>query len=120
MRDERTSSRPSLDPHGYFPTCADETCLNDADRREAIISNVAQPRDWMQYVTAEEWQEIEEEIAEIERTKSPYFFSTRAPRDCSNKRQELAQRGVFRSFARERYANGLAIWYGDGQPPWAR
>ena len=118
-------NRPTRLPlHGYQPLVVDEDCLTPVDCREAILEAVAHPGDWMGYVTQQERKNLEVELAEfmkqeqIRRSTTPNVIHVGEPGEISAKRQDLPRRGMFRAFARNRYADGRRFWYGDGVPPW--
>jgi len=102
----------------------DENCLTGEDCRQAVIDVVAEPRDWKSHVSKEEWQQYENELAEIERQEkirrhnTPNVVYLGEPPAIRDKHLELVQRASFRAYACAKY--GGSIWYGDGPPPWER
>jgi hypothetical protein len=121
-RDDRL--RFSIDPHGYQPLVVDEDCLSDVERREVIVDAVARPYDWKRHMTRQEWGKLEKELAEIrrqreiERRNTPSFVCAVGSSGPSDIELEFVRRGSYRTFARDKYAGGQRIWYGDGVP-WA-
>jgi hypothetical protein len=117
------NNRPArLSLHGYQPMVVGEDCLSVADVREALFDVVANPRDWKEHVSQQEWETLEKELAEIqrqaeiERSSTPNVFYCGEPPEMEKKRQALVQRGSLRAFARAKYAAGQGIWYGDLVP----
>jgi hypothetical protein len=105
-------------PHGYECLLVDEDCLSEADCREVIFDNVVHPRDWNCHVTQRERETLEEKLKAIEKSRSPYiYYPAGESAGQLDARAELARRGTFRAFAREKYGNGHGVWYGD-RPPW--
>lgn len=115
MHDHR-SPRPTYDPHGYQPLVVDENCLSNEDCREAVLEAFEHPGDWKSYLTPNELEELEKALIEIEASKSPYIFYVGEPPEMSSTRAEAARLGMFRAFARDKYAGGYGIWFGDGVP----
>jgi hypothetical protein len=112
-----TSLATSLDPHGYHPVIVGEDCLDETDRKQALVAGLAQPRDWNTYLTAQERDSMEAAVAEIERCRSPFCMATGESTESKRARAGMAQLGLFRWFARSKYSNGQEIHYGD-RVPW--
>ncbi len=113
-------SRPFMDPHGYAVIGVDETRLSESDRRAALEEGFTSPQDWRRYLTPEELQALDKSLAEAEQSESEYFYHPPGY-ESPQKREKLfeaARLGLFRAYARAKYANGGRYWYGDGVP-WA-
>ena len=103
--------RPSIDPHGYHPIEVDEHCLDNQDCREAVLDAFERPCDWTKYLTGVELKKFQADLDTIDNVKSP--FESLRRRD---KQAEMSRLGLFRAFARQKYAGGHRYWYGDGEP----
>jgi hypothetical protein len=116
MSYQQARSRRLIDPHGYQPLVINENVLNHDDHLEALTGPNARPCDWKSYLTPAEIESYEKAIAEIKRNRSPYWFGPAELPAVEQKRFEMVRLGVLRAFARDKYANGRRIWYGDGVP----
>ena len=116
MLPDNRLSQPSYDPHGYQPLAIDENCLTAADCREAILEAVDRPCDWTSYLTQSELKAIQKSLEAAAKHKSSYIFGSGEPYEIGDNRLEMAQLGTFRAHARNRYAGGRRIWFGDGVP----
>jgi hypothetical protein len=112
----RANPHRSFDPHGYQPLVIDENVLNYDDRLEALTGPTVRPCDWKSYLTPAEIESFERAIAEIKRNRSPYWFGPAELPSVEEKKFEMTRLGVLRAFARDKYANGRRVWYGDGVP----
>jgi hypothetical protein len=106
----------SFDPHGYECVFVDENCLTDGDARAAIVDAVAHPDDWMSFLTHQERKALAMALDEIEKNISPFFYCPGEMPAMTEKQAEFARRGMFRAYARQAYAGGHGIWYGDNVP----
>ncbi len=111
-----TQTRESLDPHGYQPLVVDEHVLSEEDRIEAITSPALKRQDWSSYLTPAEIQAFERAIKEIQRNRSPYWIGPSELPAVEELRFERHRLGVLRAFARDKYADGYGIWFGDKIP----
>ena len=116
MSYHRAQSRRSIDPHGYQPLVIDENVLNRDDRVEALTGPKIGYCDWKSYLTRAEIELFEKAIEEIKRKTSPHWIFQGESPAVEEKRFEMARLGVLRAFARNKYADGRRIWYGDGVP----
>jgi len=116
MTYRRAPSRRSIDPHGYQPLVIDESVLTEEDRMEAFDAAGSWPRNWLRYLTRPEVESFEKAMKEIEQKKSPYWFGHGELPAVQEKRFEMNWLGMRRAFARDKYAYGRRIWYGDGVP----
>ena len=112
----RAHSQLSLDPHGYQPLIIDEDVLSDDDRIGAIDAAASRPRNWMRYLTRSEVESFEKAMQELEQQRSPYWFGPCELPAVQEKKFEMTRLGMLRAYARDKYANGRRIWYGDGVP----
>ena len=109
----------SYELHGYQPIIVDETCLNDADERQALLGAINASGDWDSYLTSAERQAFTKEIDAIARVQSSYVYIPGSPGDSARhreKRFEMSRLGAYRAYARRKYADGHKVWYGDGIP----
>jgi hypothetical protein len=117
MTNRNAPSRRSIDPHGYQPLVIDENVLTEDDRIEAFDAAVSsRPRNWLHYLTRQEVESFKKAINEIEQNKSPYWIGRGELPAVQEMKYEMNQLGMLRAFARDKYANGHRIWYGDGVP----
>ena len=116
MTYRRAPSRRSIDPHGYQPLVIDEDVLTEEDRMEAFDVAPSRPCNWLRYLTRQEVESFETAIKEIEHSRSPYWIGPAELPAVVEKRFEMNWLGMRRAFARDKYANGRRIWYGDGVP----
>src|SRR5262245_9608522 len=107
----------SLDPHGYHPVVVDENCLTDELAREAILDAFHNPEDWTKHLTRQERTQLKNDLNEIDKKpRNPHIYSDGERAIRREKRAEFARLGLFRAFARRRFADGHAFWYGDSIP----
>jgi hypothetical protein len=114
MSDNRTSQR-SYDPHAYQPLAIDENCLSEEDCREALIEAVNHPSDWVSYLAQHELDTLKKSATNANQNQSLYF-STGGSSQQRDQQFEMARLGLYRAYARNKYAGGHRIWYGDGVP----
>ncbi len=117
MLGQKPRDMSSADPCGYECLLVDEDCLSGEDRRQAIVEAVDHPRDGTEFLTKNERAAMSQELVGIQSSISPYEYYQGEHSALSFKRAEYARLGSFRSCARDRYADGHSIWYGDS-PPW--
>lgn len=94
----------------------DETVLNAQERCAAVQSATRQPRIWLGYLTPSEIASFEQAIAELQQRRSPYWFGHGELPAVRDKRFEMNLLGMLRAYARDKYAQGRGVWYGDGVP----
>jgi hypothetical protein len=106
----------NYDPHGYQPLVVDEDCLTDEDCREAILDSVSHPRDWHSCLRRDEQIALQNELNNVEKFKSSYLYQTGEMPEKMEIRAVAARLGRFRAYARDKYAGGRQVWYGDSVP----
>ena len=83
---------------------------------EAFDVAPSRPCNWLRYLTRQEVESFETAIKEIEQSRSPYWIGPAELPAVEEKRFEMNWLGMRRAFARDKYANGRRIWYGDRVP----
>jgi hypothetical protein len=121
-------SRASIDPHGYLPFAVNEKILSVEESREELLDSlhgrvdparrVSDP-DWRSALTAEELAKLKQ-IETTPRRTSAFHLCGFVPGEQEEIVYEFVRRGRLRLYARQKYANGEAVWFGDGPPPWER
>ena len=120
MAEGKKPTRQAVDPHGYQPILIDEDCLTPEDRREDIMEFFASIGHVDQQSRGPDLQSImtpaELEIYERPQVMdSPYYLCGYSPEQ-EDEKCGIAWRARVRAYSREKYANGQAVWYGDGVP----
>jgi hypothetical protein len=110
----------SADPHGYQPIIVDEDFLTPEERTQETMDFLAsiadqnharRNRDLKAFMTPAELEVFERPFVR----DSPFGIGVVSVEQEEEKNAIAVQAGR-RAYARDKYANGQGVWYGDGLP----
>ena len=120
MPNDRKRDTESADPHGYHPILINEDCLTAEDRRQEMmefLASTADPNHPIRQRNVRALMNPEELriLDEPPRSDSPFRIGN-VSFEQEEERYAISNRAHLRAYSREKYGNGLSVWYGDGVP----